>query len=147
VTRYFAYGANLDHRHMGERCPGAAVLGQAVLPGREFRIAATGYGDAAPVAAPDRLLYGLLWELGPRDEAALDAFEGVPEGLYRKEYTTVRAEDGGEVAVMLYRAANPAPGIPVPGYLEGIIAAAESLGFPVDYVRGLKAQLIAMPNR
>lgn len=130
---------------MGERCPGAAVLGQAVLPGREFRIAATGYGDAAPGAAPERLLYGLLWELDPRDEASLDAFEGVPEGLYRKEYTTVRAEDGGEVPVMLYRATNPAPGTPVPGYLEGIIAAAESLGFPADYVGELKALLIGRP--
>lgn len=136
MTCYFAYGANMDPVHMAKACPEAIRLGLAVLPGRSFQIAATGYGDATPAAKGE--LLGVLWELSPRDEATLDAFEGVPDGLYWKERATVRDSAERPVTAMLYRAADAAPGRPVPGYLERIIEVAESLGFPVSYVDTLR---------
>jgi len=136
MTSYFAYGANMDPVHMAKCCPGATRLGHAILPERSFRIAATGYGDAAPTGGGD--LHGVLWELSPSDEAALDAFEGVPDGLYRKEHATVRDSSGRQVTAMLYRAADPAPGRPVSGYLEGILEVAQGLGFPVHYLESLR---------
>jgi len=136
TTSYFAYGANMDPVHMAECCPRAKRLGLAILPGRGFRIAARGYGDAAPAAGEQ--LRGVLWELSPDDEAALDRFEGVPEGLYRKEHAAVRDGSGRAVSAMLYRAADPAPGQPVPGYLERILVVGRELGFPADYLESLR---------
>lgn len=131
----------MDPVHMADCCPQATRLGLAVLPGRSFRIAATGYGDA-PLAAGGEL-HGVLWELLPSDEAALDAFEGVPNGLYRKECAAVRDRTGRQVTAMLYRAADAAAGLPVPGYLERIIEVAEDLGFPAGYVESLRRCLTA----
>jgi len=99
MTRYFAYGANMDPVHMAERCPQAIRLGPARLQGRAFKIAAKGYGDAQPAAGSE--LLGVLWELSPSDEAALDAFEGVPEGAYYKEAAVVLAHGGRQVAEQL----------------------------------------------
>ncbi|HEV8149602.1 MAG TPA: gamma-glutamylcyclotransferase family protein [Gemmatimonadales bacterium] len=139
MTRYFAYGANLDPVHMGECCPTARWLGTAILAGHGFRIAAAGYGNA--VAAPGETVYGVLWELEPADEAALDAFEGMGEGLYRKAHTTVCSADGEELSAMLYLPTDSAPGRPVAGYLERIIEVAKSLAFPAGYVEELQARI------
>lgn len=141
MSAYFAYGANMDPVHMTEYCPGAKPLGLAVLAEHEFLIAAEGYGNAAP--APGKELPGVLWDLSSDDEAALDGFEGVPQGLYRKEWALVRRADGVTVSAMFYLPSDPAPGVPVPGYLERIIEVAEELRFPAAYVRSLKRLLSA----
>ena len=141
MSRYFGYGANMDPVHMAERCPGAKRLGLAVLAEHEFRIAAAGYGSAA--LAPGKELPGVLWELSSEDEAALDGFEGVPQGLYRREWALVRSAAGATVRAMLYLPSDPAPGAPVPGYLERIIEVAEELRFPAAYVQSLQRLLRA----
>ena len=139
MTTYFAYGANMDPAPMAQRCPGAERVGLAVLPDHEFRIAVAGYGNATTAAG--RTVHGVLWDLPPEDELALDAFEGVPEGLYRKDVVAVRTSDGRTVSAMLYLPADPSPGRPRSGYLERIISVAEDLGFPSDYVAGLQCLL------
>jgi hypothetical protein len=139
VTVYFAYGANMDPVHMAERCPAATRLGRAALAEHRFAIAAGGYGMARP--APGSTVHGVLWQLTPADEAALDKFEGVAAGFYRKIDATVLRADGKAVAAMLYTPADPAPGRPVPGYLERIIEVARALGFPAEYLQGLEAEL------
>ncbi len=138
--RYFAYGANMDATHMAECCPGARRLGAAVLPGHTFAIAAQGFGRAAP--APDRDLPGVLWELTEADLAALDRFEGIPDGMYRQELAEVRDAEGRRFQAMLYQPTDPAPGGPRPGYLEGIIAVGQALDLPaahLDHLRRLVA--------
>lgn len=138
MTLYFSYGANMDPVHMAKECPGATRIGPAILPGHRFGIARAGYGTARP--DPDSIIRGVLWRLTPGDEAALDRFEGVPEGLYYKSSLPVSGEDG-EYDAMLYRASDPAPGSPVPGYLERIVEVAESLEFPADYIGELRGLL------
>ena len=138
MTRYFSYGANMDPVHMARECPGAVRVGPAILQGYRFGIARAGYGTARP--EPGSLIRGVLWRLTPSDEAALDRFEGVPEGLYYKSVLTVTGEDGDQDA-MLYRASDPARGRPVPGYLERIVEVSESLQFPPEYIEELRALL------
>jgi gamma-glutamylcyclotransferase (GGCT)/AIG2-like uncharacterized protein YtfP len=136
---YFAYGANMDPIHMAERCPAAARLGLAALPGHRFAIAAGGYGMTRRV--PGSTVHGVLWRLTPADEAALDEFEGVAAGFYRKTDATVRDPSGTPVSAMVYVPADSAPGRPAPGYLERIVEVATALGFPAEYVAALEAQL------
>lgn len=134
--RYFAYGANLDRQHMARLCPGARELGLARLPGHAFRIQRDGWATVVP--APDSTVYGLLWEIGPEDERALDYFEDVEDGLYRK-MTSLVATDDGPAEAMVYVATDPTPGVPARDYAERIIAAMRAVRLPEDYVAPIVA--------
>jgi hypothetical protein len=127
ARRYVAYGSNMSRGQMAERCPAARPLGVAVLPGRRFLINRDGY--ATLVAAPAECAYGLVWTLDAADESSLDRYENVAAGEYRKE--TVLLAEFGEA--LIYIAADATPGRPVPGYLEGILAAAAAAGLPRAY--------------
>jgi AIG2 family protein len=140
MTLYFAYGANMDPEQMAARCPGAERLGTAVLDGHAFGIAAGGFGTALP--ARGRSIHGVLWFLTPADEAVLDRFEEVDRGFYRKREAGVVTPDGSTVQAMIYHAADPSPGRPNPGYLERVVEVSESLGFPPEYVAGLRRLVI-----
>ena len=78
--RYFAYGSNLNVAQMAQRCPGAKLLGRIKLPG--WKLVFRGVADA--IQEPGAFCYGGVWRITPEDEAALDTYEGVRHGLYRK---------------------------------------------------------------
>ena len=78
----FAYGANLDPAGMRERCPSARPIGQACLENWHFRISNDGYASIAPRLGA--MVHGVLWQITAKDEDALDAYEEVASGLYRK---------------------------------------------------------------
>lgn len=137
MTIYFSYGANMDPVHMAEHCPGALRIGPAILPDHAFGIAAGHYGTVR--AAPGRSVHGVLWRLTPGDEAALDEFEGVAKGFYRKDTAPVRASTGERHAAMLYRPVDDRPGTASRRYLERIIEVATLLEFPPSYLAELKA--------
>ncbi len=83
---YLAYGSNLNIPQMGVRCPGAEVVGTAVIKDYEllFKGSKTGSyltiepkaGASVPVAA---------WRVTEADEQALDRYEGCPAFYYKKE--------------------------------------------------------------
>lgn len=93
---YLAYGSNLHIEQMNRRCPTAKVLGTSILNG--YRLV---FNSVATIEQdPDRSVPVLLWDIQPRDEKALDRYEGFPH-LYRKE--TVQVElDGKTVDAMVY---------------------------------------------
>ena len=134
MTLYFAYGANMERSAMAVRCPGATALGRARLAGWRYLIAA-GYGSIAP--APGACVFGVLWRLTPRDLAALNAYESLDSGLYRRVLLTV---DAGErrARALVYVGTRRGRDRPMPGYQERIIAAAEDWQLPRDYVEGLR---------
>jgi hypothetical protein len=125
--RYLSYGANLIRADMAQRCPAARELGVATLAGWRFAIGAAGYGTI--LRDRDASVVGLLWSLTGVCEATLDEFEGIDRGLYRKEILVIAGEP-----TLVYVASDPTPGRPRAGYLEPIVAAAEALGFPTDYI-------------
>ena len=98
---YLAYGSNLNLKQMAYRCPDAKVLGGTALTG--YRLLFRGYNGSA-VATVEKHEGGsvpvLLWEITPRDEAALDRYEGYPR-LYRKETVKVRLK-GKWIEAMVY---------------------------------------------
>lgn len=137
MTIYFAYGANMDPVHMAEQCPRALRLGPAVLRDHAFGIAAGHYGTVRSRAGG--AVHGVLWRLTPADEAALDGFEGIAKGFYRKDTARVESADGTTVRAMLYRPVDDSPGVASRRYLERIIAVAAALEFPESYLEELKA--------
>ena len=88
MTLHFAYGSNMSRALMQPRCPSARALGLAELMGYRFIISADGY--ASVLRAPGARVHGLLWRLGARDLAALNAYESLATGLYRAETLPVR---------------------------------------------------------
>ncbi len=139
MTLCFAYGANMDPFHMGERCPGAERLGLGTVPDYAFGIAAGGFGTIRP--APGSVVRGVLWRLEPADLASLDEFEGVAAGFYRKGVLPVVTESGRTVEAMFYSPSDDRPGTAAPGYLERILEVGEELGFPADYLEELRQWL------
>ena len=83
---YIAYGSNLNLPQMRMRCPGATIVGTAMLEGYEllFKGSRTGSyltiepkeGGRVPVA---------IWEISASNEKALDRYEGFPTFYYKKE--------------------------------------------------------------
>ena len=135
MTIYFAYGSNLSSSAMKRRCPDARPLGPATLPGYRFFVGLDGWGSVRPSAG--HTVYGVLWRLTPRDLAALHAYELLHRGLYDVRYFPVR-HGAGRVRAMIYILRRNARGIPRPGYVEMIAAAARAWKLPEPYVRSIE---------
>jgi hypothetical protein len=134
MTLYFAYGANMERAAMQVRCPAAVARGPALLRGWRYVIA-SGYGSVAPV--PGAGVFGVLWRLTPRDLAALNIFESLDSGLYRRVGVTVEA--GGQRArALLYVGRRGGRQRPMPGYQERVVAAASEWQLPRRYVEQLR---------
>jgi gamma-glutamylcyclotransferase (GGCT)/AIG2-like uncharacterized protein YtfP len=85
MSYYFAYGSNLNKAQMAMRCPNAVAVGKMVLPDARlvFRnVADVEYDEGSEV-------HGGLWRITKRCERALDRYEGVSAGLYRKAYIEI----------------------------------------------------------
>ena len=87
---YLAYGSNLSKRQMFERCPDAEPVSAVQLTG--WRLAFVGEstkrwgkgGVATLIRDTAATTHCSLYRLNELDEAALDGFEGVATGHYRK---------------------------------------------------------------
>jgi hypothetical protein len=137
---YFAYGSNMDRAGMAARCPGSSVIGPARLARHRLIITREGYASVA--RDPRRAVWGVLWDLALADVPALDRYESVASRLYVKINQPVLTASGPKRA-LVYVARSAEPGRPRPGYLEGVIAAAQAAGLPADYVRDLAGWLPA----
>ena len=106
-----------------------------MLSGYRFFVGIDGWGSVAPGAG--RTVHGVLWRLTPRDIAALHAYELLHQGLYDVRYLPVR-HGKRAVRAMIYILRRRAPGIPRPGYVEMIAAAARGWKLPEPYVRSVE---------
>jgi len=131
---YVAYGSNLNLKQMSYRCPTAHVVGATVM--RNWRLIFCG------VASIERFRGGrvpvLVWEIQPRDEAALDAYESWPR-LYRKESVRVTL-DGKQVRAMAYIMNSEVQSPPSSAYFNTIREGYVSAGFDVGILREAAAR-------
>lgn len=131
---YFAYGSNMSRGPMRTRCPTAKELGRAILRGYRFVIMANGFASVVP--APGAAVHGIVWRIGPRDLAALDAYEDIAGGLYRKA-TLPLLKDAATVNALVYLGNEKRQGRPRAAYMALVIEAARDGGLPEDYIAGL----------
>ena len=136
---YFAYGSNMDTAAMALLCPRSRPLGRARLARRRFFVMAAGFASVAP--DPRAAVHGVLWDLALSDVAALDRYEEVGRGLYRKVIQPVLREPAGSAQALVYVGSVFQEGAPQPGYLEKVIRAAHDWRLPVAYVNSLEALL------
>lgn len=127
---YVAYGSNLNLEQMAWRCPMAKVVGVGSLKDYQltFRRVATiepEKGAVTPVG---------VWEITPRDEMALDVYEGYPR-MYRKETVTVEMYDGTEKQAMAYIMNGGEPMTPSSGYYDTIERGYNDVGLDLKYLK------------
>jgi hypothetical protein len=135
---HFAYGSNMSTALMRQRCPSAVALGTARLAGWRFVMTHDGYGSIASAAGGE--VHGLLWRLRPRDLAALNAYEALDSGLYRRRMLPV-IRGRRRVGALVYLGRGHAGGKPKPGYQELVVAAAQEWALPEAHIRALQRWL------
>ena len=112
---YIAYGSNLNLPQMAKRCPAAKVVGASEIKDYALLFRGGKNGAVATVEPCEGASVPvLLWKITPKDEAALDIYEGYPS-FYDKE-TMELTLDGKTVSAMVY--------VMTPGH---------RLGYPSDY--------------
>ncbi len=136
MTRYFAYGSNMNRAAMRRRCPNARALGPAVLEGhRFFFVGLDGWGSIA--LKRGACVHGVLWRPTPRCLAALHAYELLHKGLYRVRHLPVRV-GSRRLSAMVYLVRRRKPGRPKLGYVQAVAADARDWRLPEPYIRALE---------
>lgn len=82
---YLAFGSNLCKSSMATRCPDAIPVGKKML--NNARLVFRGVADIQ--YEPGSKAPAGLWKISARDERALDNFEGVHCGMYRKKWIDI----------------------------------------------------------
>ena len=77
---YFAYGSNLSHEQMKERCKDSKYIKNFFLEGYKLSFCAINrnYGAAKIIKNPDSTVPGGVWKISSSDEKELDYYEGFP---------------------------------------------------------------------
>jgi gamma-glutamylcyclotransferase (GGCT)/AIG2-like uncharacterized protein YtfP len=135
TTRYFAYGSNMDPRHMLDHCPDARPAGPGRLEGfrLEFSVYSDRWGGGAANLEPDQgaHVWGVVWDVSPDDLAALDTYVGHPT-FYRREEVGVRV--GADfLECLTYRVAHQRGYVrPTDEYLNRLRAGMRQQGLPPE---------------
>lgn len=129
---YIAYGSNLNLPQMAHRCPTAQVVGKSEIKDYELLFRGARRGGVATVEPKEgSSVPVLLWDIKPKDEAALDVYEGYPT-LYQKETLKLELE-GKTVEAMVYvMTPGHAPGLPSAYYYDTIAEGYRTAGFNLD---------------
>jgi gamma-glutamylcyclotransferase (GGCT)/AIG2-like uncharacterized protein YtfP len=130
---YFAYGSNLHVEQMSRRCPLAVSLGRMRLPG--WRLIFRGVADIVPDEST--VCYGGVWRITRRCEAALDQYEGVAGGMYRKEYIALETTPDGIEEMLVYTMNSTGVMPPSERYLGIIEQGYRDFAMPKRAWRGL----------
>jgi gamma-glutamylcyclotransferase len=102
---YFAYGSNLNKRQMLQRCPGAKLKFQAILP--NYKLIFTGWsrewkgGTASIKPLRGEKVTGAVYEISEIDSRRLDRYEDYPN-TYDRINVLVIKDDGTAMKAFTY---------------------------------------------
>ena len=90
---YFAYGSNLNHEQMRERCKNPQYIKNIFLEGYKLSFCTINrnYGAANIVKKLDSKVPGGIWKISANDEKELDYYEGFPI-KYTKDFFKLNGE-------------------------------------------------------
>lgn len=131
---YVAYGSNLNLRQMAMRCPTAKLVGTGVINGYTLQFKGMPNGAFATIAPKENAFVPVaLWEITPRDERALDMYEGYPSH-YFKQNIAVALPDKTVNAMVYLMNLNMQFGIPSQRYYDTIFEGYTQCGLDTDYL-------------
>jgi len=142
-TTYFAYGSNLLHEQMKERCPEAVFVGAGSTDGYRFLInnrRDNKRGVATLASDSGSKVFGAIYRLTEANITSLDKCEGVASGDYEKRTIEAIAMENGETFdCLVYIDPCTELGHPRPGYLEKVLRGARDCGLPSTYINFLES--------
>ena len=141
---YFAYGSNMASSQMADRCSGAVCLGVARLP--DYRLAFDAWSNRRGGLVADVLpalgseVWGVLWTVTEEHAEALDRYEGVARGQYRREDVRVESAAGEQIEAFAYVICNSGEDGPTTDAYQAILLeGAREHGLPPDWVNAIEA--------
>lgn len=119
---YVAYGSNLNVKQMKYRCPSAMLYGAGVMPDYELQFKGSSAGAFATVAPKKGSSVPVaVWEITPKDEAALDRYEGFPSHYYKENVSVQLDGFTKPVSAMVYIMNQKMSfGLPSPYYYQTV---------------------------
>jgi gamma-glutamylcyclotransferase (GGCT)/AIG2-like uncharacterized protein YtfP len=127
---YFAYGSNLSIRQMARRCPAATPLHDFKL--EDSKLVFRGVADCPRVEGS--VCFGGLYRITAECEDALDRYEGVHGGFYRKDYIPLSG-DFGDSHLMFYVMNSTGVFPPSRTYLETVAQGYRDFRLPMESLK------------
>ena len=135
---YFAYGSNMKHKQMEDRCKSAKFICRAYLENYDFVYDGCSKTRKGPVAnvipKEGSIVWGGLWEIDCEDLERLDKCEGYPS-TYDRNKVIVKDDNNKEYKVWVYLRDQKDLGNPNSCYRSIVIQGARDCGLPDDYIR------------
>ena len=134
---YFAYGSNLNWPQMQRRCPSSRFICIARLPNYQFGIARHSRlrqcGTANVFPAPDKEVWGAVYEVCDEDLNTLDRFE---DGYHRRILPVYTVDNEQELLNVLVYVAELELDVPLPNaeYKRLILEGAKHWNLPSPYL-------------
>jgi gamma-glutamylcyclotransferase len=141
---YFAYGSNLSKQRMQQRT-GVIPVSQRVFL-RDYRLTFNAhvgqefYANIAPSIGD--VVHGVIYRCNPTAMTALDRYEGVAQGCYRRVAVEVETEEGERIRAEVYIAGEryvSEGGAPSTFYLGLISSGAREHDLPEQYVHWIES--------
>ncbi|MFC1730356.1 gamma-glutamylcyclotransferase family protein [candidate division KSB1 bacterium] len=134
---YFAYGSNMNHQQMRDRCPEGKFMKRVLLKGYKFVYDGYSKKRAGPVAnvveSRGDVVYGGLFEISEKDLSELNNKEGYPKS-YDIKKIEVKDEENNFYEAIVYFRTGKQPGEPSELYRKIVIRGAEDCNLPSDYI-------------
>lgn len=142
--QYFAYGSNMLTARLRSRAPSCSVLTVAYLPGHSLQWHkkskdGSGKCDAYATDNPGDVVWGVVFEIDPKDKPCLDHAEGCGHG-YREQNVKVLDVCGHELDVFTYVAEEDAVELtrrPYSWYRDIVLAGAREHRLAPDYIEAI----------
>lgn len=134
---YFAYGSNMNHQQMVDRCPTAKFIGKAFS--KNYRFVYDGNSNkwncavANIVESAKYTTWGGLWKIGKKDVSALDRYEGYPNKYDRKKIDVQC--DGVRYTAVVYFKEGQKEGPPSQEYQRMVIEGAHQCDLDECYIK------------
>lgn len=129
---YVAYGSNLNFEQVKHRCPTAKLYDTGIIEGYELQFKGEPTCAFATIAPKENASVPVaVWEIQPRDEMALDRYEGYPSHYFKQN---VPVQLGGEeVGAMVYiMNLKRQFGMPSPHYYQTVLEGYHDCGLDTD---------------
>jgi len=134
---YFAYGSNMSHKQMQQRCPNSLFITASSL--KDYKFVYDGYSEnrkgavANIIKSPGSVVLGGIYEITQVDLQELDKYEGYRDTYNRREMKV--ENDAGMIytAIVYYRTGKK-QAKPSAKYRQRVIDGANDCSINKDYI-------------
>lgn len=137
---YFAYGSNMSSAQMAQRCPGSRPIGRAELHNWRFHVNVRGSASILPNT--NSVVHGVLWRCSAAHFHALDKYEGVSWGNYRRRHVSIVLPCGMQTPAIVYAGTRIYSGRARVRYMAtAVLPGARAFALPENYIEELQSWL------